>query len=415
MSAQASAVRVILGHPGTQHSLQSVAALYEADLLQTFFTTLYFRKATIGQVANVLPAALRSRWVGAAKRRSLETLPDSMVQTAPLYECARIAAGALRLPPHVTRSVQTARNAAFDAALSRKVEAERPGAAYVFDTSGRETLRTCRKLGIAGILDQTIGHVASGKKILDEERELHPDFADSIDSIPQALVELCTEEALLADALLVGSAYAEQTLIEIGVQPERIRKIEYGANTTLFTPGPRVASRPFRFLFVGSVTQRKGIKYLLEAFSKLRLPNCELVVVGGIVGSGRGLAPYRNSFTYRGLLGHAELVAEYQQADVFMCPSLHEGATIAAFEALASGLPIIATPNAGTVVRDGVEGFLVPIRDTTILAEKMERLYRDAELRSSMSAAAVNRAAGFTWERYRLNLAAQVREVLELN
>ena len=87
-------------------------------------------------------------------------------------------------------------------------------------------------------------------------------------------------------------------------------------------------------------------------------------------------------------------------------PSLHEGSAFATYEALASGLPVIATPNTGSVVRDGIDGYLVPVRDVAALMEKIELLYRDAQRRAAMGAAARQRALEFTWRAYRARLAA---------
>lgn len=412
---QTTAKSVILGHPGTQYSLQTVQALQEAGLLGSYMTTHYYSRDRITQVARLLPPGLRARWTGAASRRSLASLPDGLVSTAPGWEWLRIAAGALSLPTAFRSEILRQRNLRFDRAVSAAVAKARPDAAHVFDTSALETLRTCRALGILGILDQSIGHVAHGKRLLDEEKELHPEFADSIETISPELVARCTEEAQIAGAIFVSSAYARSTLEQIGVLPERIHQIEYGANTALFKPanqGERLKERPFRFLFVGSIGQRKGIKYLLQAFTKLDLPNCELVFAGGIVGSGSGLAAYKDRFLYRGLLPQPQLAPEYQQADVFVFPSLHESGVMAIHEALASGLPVITTPNAGSVVRDEREGFIVPIRNVEALAEKMLRLYQDRDLRLTMRENAICRAAEFTWERYRVRLAERVSALL---
>ena len=75
-------------------------------------------------------------------------------------------------------------------------------------------------------------------------------------------------------------------------------------------------------------------------------------------------------------------------ADVFVFPSLFEGSAVVTYEALACGLPSVVTPEAGSVVRDGVEGFLVAPRDVLALAERMEQLGNDPGLRDRMSAAA---------------------------
>jgi len=219
-------------------------------------------------------------------------------------------------------------------------------------------------------------------------------------------VERCKAEALAADWVLAPSGYVRDSLIEEGVGPSRIVILPYGVDITRFRPSSRRDDGVFRILFVGGIGQRKGIKYLLEAFTRLRLPNAELVLVGGIVGGGKGLKPYAGSFRHIANVPHHEVHTWYQNADIFVYPSLHEGSALAIYEALASGLPVITTRNAGSVVRDGDEGFIVPIRDVEILTEKILSLYRDRELRIAMSLKARKRAECFTWKHYRQSLGA---------
>jgi alpha-maltose-1-phosphate synthase len=171
---------------------------------------------------------------------------------------------------------------------------------------------------------------------------------------------------------------------------------------------PRPRDR-FRLLFVGHLSQRKGIGYVLEAAKRLRgLPGLELVLVGRKVGAEAAFAPYADLFRHVSHVPFHEVHTLFQDADVFVYPSLHEGSAFVTYEALASGLPIVTTPNAGSVVRDGVEGFVVPIRDVDALVERIERLHRDPDLRRAMSEAARARARDFTWAHYRRRVATQL-------
>jgi len=156
---------------------------------------------------------------------------------------------------------------------------------------------------------------------------------------------------------------------------------------------------------VGQLSQRKGIKYLLEAFRNLRLPGAELVLVGNVAGSGKGLLHYRDMFQHVPNVPHSEVHQWFEQADIFVYPSLHEGSPLAIYEALACGLPVITTPNSGSVVQDGIQGYVVPIRDVERLKEKILLLYENRELCQQMSRKARLRAEEFTWAAYRRRLA----------
>jgi glycosyltransferase involved in cell wall biosynthesis len=251
--------------------------------------------------------------------------------------------------------------------------------------------------------------------LLGEEARLHPDFAGSLPAaVVDWLVERCSGEARMADLVLAGSEYVKSSLIELGVDPSRIAVIPYGVDTERFCPLRRPCDSEFRLLFVGQIGQRKGIKYLLEAVKQLKLPGMQLVLIGRLEGEvEKGLAAYQDYFTHVPNIPHHEVHASFQKADVFVYPSLHEGSAIAIYEALASGLPVITTPNSGSVVRDGVEGFVVPIRNVNALKEKILLLYENKELREQMGQNARKRAEEFTWEAYRERLGGLLHRLLK--
>lgn len=102
----------------------------------------------------------------------------------------------------------------------------------------------------------------------------------------------------------------------------------------------------------------------------------------------------------RGIVPRSQIVEEFRWADVFLLPSLCEGSATAVYEALAAGLPVITTENTGSVVRDGVEGFIVPVCDPEAIATAVRALADNPELRRSMSTNALLRAAEHTVESY---------------
>jgi len=104
-------------------------------------------------------------------------------------------------------------------------------------------------------------------------------------------------------------------------------------------------------------------------------------------------------------------VAEhYRWADVFVFPSLCEGSATVCYEALAWGLPVITTPNSGSVVVEGTDGFIVPIRDPHAIAEKLEILAQRPALLQALSEGARRRAADYSIQRYRDRLVRALSE-----
>jgi glycosyltransferase involved in cell wall biosynthesis len=140
----------------------------------------------------------------------------------------------------------------------------------------------------------------------------------------------------------------------------------------------------------------------------VRRPGWRLQLLGGWPADTSPLEPFRDEVEWLGRVGHGEMPGLMASADVFVFPSLFEGSAVVTYEALACGLPSIVTPAAGSVVRDGVDGVLVPPGAVEELAAAMERLGRDAALRAAMSAAARARALEHDWPRYQTSLVGTV-------
>ena len=165
------------------------------------------------------------------------------------------------------------RNERFDGLVARMVGRERPSALICYDGCALKAFKKAKSLGVLCILDQSIAHIRAGLKLLAEEADLHPNFADSLPiAVPDWVIEQCSEEATIADQVLAGSEYVKESLTEHGVDPSRVTIIPYGADIERFYPRRQRDEGVFRLLFVGQISQRKGVKYLLEAVKQLNLP-----------------------------------------------------------------------------------------------------------------------------------------------
>ncbi len=257
------------------------------------------------------------------------------------------------------------------------------------------------------LLNYSFAHHRFVRKLLLEEAEHQPTFAETLSSHNwlEWQQEQLDEEIELADRVLVGSSFVRESFLSEGVPSEKLEVIPYGVDTELFEPArPSVdiTDRSFKLLFVGQIGQRKGIAYLLRAYEKFKGPGTNLTLVGRVEGNGGAISPYRSLFDHVDHVPCSYLPDIYRKADVFVFPTLVEGLPLVVLEAMASGLPVIVTPNgSGDIVRDGVDGFVVPIRDVGAIVDRLEQLRRDPALRVQMSQSARCRAMEFTWETYR--------------
>ena len=244
-------------------------------------------------------------------------------------------------------------------------------------------------------------HIEYQSRLLASESEYHGVPAERVD---QRLIDKELQEYAEADLITVSSTFAYQSFVEQDVPAEKIVINTEGVNLSRFQPVAK-EDNIFRVLYVGQLSLRKGIPYLLEAFADLRVPRFELVLVGQITDRRVRpfLAKYEGGFRYLGPVANAGLAYYYSQASVFVLPSIEDGFGLVIAEAMACGLPVVATTNTGApdLITDGVEGFIVPIRDPLSLREKVLRLYKDRVLRQQMSAAALRRAEGLGgWKSY---------------
>jgi glycosyltransferase involved in cell wall biosynthesis len=263
-----------------------------------------------------------------------------------------------------------------------------------------------RQRGIVRVLNYPLAHHTFTRHYLLEEAGREPAFAATLNSHdwPQWQIDRMEREIELADRILIGSSFVKDTFIAEGVPEHKLVVIPYGANTSLFKPPENAKKSPNRFnvLFVGQISQRKGLSYLLRAYERIQGPGTSLTLVGQMQDDGTALKPWRHLIHHIPHVPRSELASIFQQADVFVFPTLVEGMALVVVEAMASGLPVITTPNGpGDIVRDGVEGFIVPPRDIDAIVKRLEELRENPELRATMSANARARSQEFTWTNYR--------------
>jgi glycosyltransferase involved in cell wall biosynthesis len=215
------------------------------------------------------------------------------------------------------------------------------------------------------------------------------------------------QELVLADRVIIQSRFSERTLIERGVSADKLVRIPLGVDVQRFRPAPARATHPFRALFVGQVTLRKGVQYLLEAWKQLKWRDAELWLVGQVMPDFRTvLRQYANLPGLR-ILGYLpDLIAVYQTSDAFVLPSVEDGFALVVPEAMACGLPVIVSDHTGAadLVRHGESGFVVIYNDVAQYAHALETLCINSARGREMGEAGRVTAQAHTWEVYRQKL-----------
>src|SRR4051812_25860136 len=408
-----SAPRVLVACPDARPpAYQAVVGLSRSGLLHSFLTAYYYAggDGPLTALGRRLAPGRFARLQRVLGRRHDPEIPPSRVRSTWGYDLAlgverRLPVGRQRTRRRVARW----RTEWFDRRLARSLSREGPGAALIFSDVGSEcALPLCRARGIASVLSMVHGDVREERLLLEHEAETSPDFFPiylgdgRLDREELAwLHDRRLRDVELADRILVPSEHIAGALARHGTPADKIKVVPYAADTRRFRPDPAKAhGQGCTFLFAGGITQRKGIKYLLEAWRRIRRPGWRLQLLGALPRDPGPLLGYLDEVEPLGRVPHAEVPALMASADVFVFPSLFEGSAVVTYEALACGLPSVVTPDAGSVVRDGVEGLVVPAGEVERLAVAMERLGKDPALRAEQAIAARRRAEEHDWRRY---------------
>jgi glycosyltransferase involved in cell wall biosynthesis len=279
-------------------------------------------------------------------------------------------------------------------------------AMYTCNSAGLEALDWLARRGGAGVLEQTSAPRLQWVRLLSEASVRFPGWNDG-PPIPSAVDRLYAErerqEWSLAKVILAGSGHVRDLIVQDGGPAEKIRVVPYGFSPVELRERQvrsHHARVPCTALFVGRVSLGKGAPVLAAAARKLANGPVRFRMVGPIDVPEAARHELQQVTDLVGPVPRSSVLREMSRADLFVFPSFCEGSAVVCYEALAAGLPVVTTPTAGSVVRDGIDGFIVPPGDAEALAEKVELLAHDNELRDSMSVRAKERAQQFTTEKY---------------
>jgi alpha-maltose-1-phosphate synthase len=399
--------RVLVHHPGSNRlAYNLVAALQHQGFDCQFETGYFYREQALSAVfARALNGRLGAQVTRQLKRRYHPDVDLERLGLRPLSEMVYVGANTMLRNRHRLDRVMTWRNEVFDAAVARQVGRQRPNIVVGHDGAALLSGRAARRAGGFSVLNQVAPHVEAAIHLLREEAELAPEFTEADPAVPDKLLDRMRREIAEADQVLVPSEFVRDSLTARGADRSRISVLPYGIDIDRFYPPPKGVGPGMRILFVGHIGRRKGVRYLLEAVRRLAITDLTVTMIGPMMCDPAALEPWRGLFQHVPHVPFHEVPDFYRDSDVFVFPSLLEGSAFVTYEALASGLPVITTPNAGSVVRDGEDGIIVPIRDVEALMAAIERIYRDPSLRDAMARKARARAEEFTWHRYGERLA----------
>lgn len=263
---------------------------------------------------------------------------------------------------------------------------------YGFNSSCLELFEYSKNQGLHCILDQTQAEKFYSYQLLQAEEKRWSGWSKHSFKLTSAEIELSQRqlhEQSLADQIICGSEFVKDSLIRGGTAAEKINVVPLGRvkdPLSLNIPEQFDAvqslhpwterSEGLRILFAGSVGLRKGVPYLLEALHQIKgeIPFfCK--IAGSVELHPEPLGRYQDVCQFLGRVPRSKMISLYRWADVLVLPSICEGSAMVTYEALQYGLPVITTHHAGSIVRDELGGWIVPIRNINAIAEALLSLF----------------------------------------
>jgi len=361
--------------------------LHRAGRLERFYTDFY-TGIIAKQVLSSVPKGWRTSAMNRALGRVADDLPYERIRSYPLLGLEYYVRQALARDPEARSKVFLGIGRKFGT-LVKQDGFGTAGAVYAFNTAALEILKAAKQKGLITVLEQTIAPRALEEELLAEEHRHFPNW-EPIRNRGASTVETIEREAAewqLADLVICGSEFVRQGVAHCGGPIEKCLVVPYGVDARFSQADRPPHNGPLRVLTVGEAGLRKGISYAAET-ARLLGGAAEFRWVGSI-----GLLPdvrrYIEPYVQlTGAIPRNLVLFHFEWADVFFLPSVCEGSATVTYEALMSGLPVIATPNTGSIVSDGINGFIVATRDTQAMADRLRRLHLDRDLLSKMQEAA---------------------------
>lgn len=407
MAALTSLPQIAVAQLGARMHYAVPVILHRAGMLERLYTDAYAGPGSwLGQVLHRLPRQWRPQAMERLRTR-IAPLPGEKVVSFNSLGFLYLLANSQQYYKN-TLKIYLLINKVFNRWVRTKITASAQ-AVYGFDKSSVELFHWGKRRGLKCILDQAANPWEITSKIYCEANRKCPEWADGQDQeCLYPLLQGEKKEWELADLILCPSEFVYSSFLKLGIPQKKLALVPYGVNLNYWQGEIRKYHKnmALEIIFVGSGTLFKGLPFLLEAISTMADKNIRLTIVGKLPDNIQNYLITRKNITHTGQVPRSEVKKYYDKAHVFIFPSVSEGSATVTYEALATGLPVITTPNSGSLVRDHMEGFIVPPLASKGIVRALEQFLEHPELVEVMSRNALQRAKEFSWERYGERLTA---------
>lgn len=398
---------ILFSHPTLNANAKAlVSGLFKAKVLYKLYTCVAIFE---GQSLYTLGENSKLKDL---KRRRLDTTWQTFTRSNSFFEFGRLLASKLHLDFLTEHekgffSVDKVYEKHDKWVANSLAKAKKEGltSVYAYEDGALASFIKAKEIGIKCIYDLPIGYWKSARLLMQNEFDNNPDWSSTLTGFNDSQEKLNKkdQELALADIIFVASSFTKKTLEDYSGNLPEIKVIPYGFPEVLqkkdYLP---LDNRKLKVLFIGGLSQRKGLSYLFEAVEGLQ-DKVELTVVGHkSVQNCKALNLALEKHHWIPSLSHNQVLACMRAHDVFVFPSLFEGFGLVITEAMSQGLPVITTDRTAgpDLITDGVDGWIVPPGSSNAIKEILLNILKNPETLEQLGLASQAKAKMRPWSVY---------------
>ena len=411
-------IKVLVAHPGRQHSFRVATALQHYGLLDKYVTTVYDKDSSL--LMKITKRFLHGDELKRAeKRKCPDVEDDSVIQFCELGGLFFLLLLRIDKKQRLTRKYCNYLSTRFQKKLARYIIKHQIKYVISYDTNSTVLFDILKEKEPDTIRIIDDAHPCRNYlfKVYNDKLESSGPFIETYKAcgylLNRKIADFFGEEARKADIHIVASTFSKQAAMHNGIPDDHIIVAPYGVDNKAFHPWEKDYRHGLKVLFVGEINQRKGIYQILEAAKELQPHGVEF----NLIGTGMELAPelfkpYEPYVHFWGRVPFEKLQEMYGTSHVFIFPSMGEGFGLVIPEALSSGLPVIASKNCSgpDLIQDGFNGFVIDAGSTEQLVERIRWFNDHMDQLPLMEKNAIQSVHDMTWEAYEEKLVIQLKE-----
>ncbi len=320
---------ILVMNPGSVPQMREIGSAVAESASPLVYATPFWSHPRAERLIEAVPGVGPRLSRQLARKRLPDELSSHAMPVGTAAELVTLSVGRLTSSSQITNNIVWTRDRLFDRLVARRLRHWAPNVVVGCQGSCLDTFAEAKRLGIATVLHSPIAHHDFLTATLTEQAKRHPALADTMPHalLPPWRVERLAREIELADRVQVLSSFQHRTFVDAGVNADKLVVIPLGVDTSVFrqTDACERDATAFRVLFVGQLTQRKGLAEALAGFAQARDAGWSMHVVGRQVGPMRVWRDILPDFEYQPAMPRSELAAVYRRADAFVFPSSRGG------------------------------------------------------------------------------------------